>query len=134
VKRLFVRQALELCEACSSLLGLQHWTVQWARLLLVDFALSRLTYGVCGSKRLGLLLLELIQELWQWLGSLGLSHDPSCFLLTRAMDALRLVGFDRDQRLRQEVAQLQVLTESCMKQVDILPLRPLIIDGSISFQ
>lgn len=32
------------------------------------------------------------KELWSWLQSLHLSHDPSCFLLTRTLEALRLVG------------------------------------------
>eukprot|EP00913_Durusdinium_trenchii_P003899 g3608.t1 len=38
--------------------------------------------------------------------------------------------------LKRDIAQIKERTwsESCRKQVDILPLRPLIIDGSISFQ
>ncbi|CAL1171250.1 unnamed protein product [Cladocopium goreaui] len=134
VKRLFVRQAFELSGACAGVLGHRHWSVQWARLFLVDLVISRLSYGTGKGRDLGLLMCQALQELWSWLKTLHLSHDPSCFLLTRTLEAQRLLGSDPDPDVREQLQRLQALSSSCTKQVDILPLRPLIIDGSISFQ
>eukprot|EP00434_Breviolum_minutum_P002530 symbB.v1.2.002240.t1/scaffold118.1/size318305/12 len=129
VKRLFVRQAFELSSACAVMLGQSHWSVQWARLFLVDLAISRLSYGTGRGKDLGLLMCEALQELWKWLKTLHLSHDPSCFLLTRTKEAQRLLGNDPCPEVQEQLQRLRTISSSCTKQVDILPLRPLIIDG-----
>ncbi|CAK8995689.1 unnamed protein product [Durusdinium trenchii] len=103
VKRLFVRQAFELSASCSQRLGPRHWSVQWARLFLVDLAISRLNYGVGRFPALGILLLDALQELWSWLTTLDLSHDPSCFLLTRTLEAQHLLGNDPDPLVQQKL-------------------------------
>ncbi|CAE7232471.1 unnamed protein product [Symbiodinium natans] len=136
VKRSFIRRALELATTASLVLGPQHWSVHWARLLVVDLYISRLSYAPMGARRVEVAsgLLTGLEELWEWLASLGLAHDPSCFLLTRMQEALRLVGAGSGHLLppeiQRKVRRLQSLMDNCEKQVDILPIRPLIIDGS----
>eukprot|EP00439_Symbiodinium_sp_Y106_P001104 s1130_g1.t1 len=140
VKRSFVRRALELAATVSLVLGPQHWTVHWARLLVVDLYISRMSYAPLGARRVDMAaaLFSGLEELWEWLASLRLAHNPSCFLVTRILEALRLAGAGSAVRLPPEIQtkarRLQSLVDNCEKQVDILPLRPLIIDGSISFQ
>eukprot|EP00435_Cladocopium_sp_Y103_P072714 s636_g41.t1 len=103
VKRLFVRQAFELSGACAGVLGHRHWSVQWARLFLVDLVISRLSYGTGKGRDLGLLMCQALQELWSWLKALHLSHDPSCFLLTRTLEAQRLLGNVPDPDVREQL-------------------------------
>lgn len=140
VKRSFVRRALELAATVSLVLGPQHWTVHWARLLVVDLYISKMSYAPLGSRRVEMAaaLFSGLEELWEWLASLRLAHNPSCFLVTRILEALRLAGAGSAVLLPPEIQtkarRLQSLVDNCEKQVDILPLRPLIIDGSISFQ
>lgn len=137
VKQDFIRRAVDLASTVSGVLGMAHWAVRWAKLLFVDLLITRLTYLRQKPFQAAAVLLSLMGELWDWLGSLGLAQDPSCFLHGRADETLMLLGpirggMDRDLGKRFDELKDRLLSSDA--QVKILPLRPLIIDGTISFQ
>jgi len=135
VKQGFVLEALELAVAASGVLGMKHWTVQWAGLLFLDLVLSKMSCRPHLAVPV-LPLLKLVRSLWGWLESLGMAHGPGCFLHARASEVLRLLG-DRRAHMDEPQAccfdELKELLNTSKAQVEILPLRPLIIDGTVSF-
>lgn len=137
VKQSFVLHAAELAAVALGVLGLHHWAVNWARLLFVDLLVARLTYTT-GRRILvaGETLLSFLLCLWSWLDRLGLAHDPGCFLHARVDQALRTLGPEIhgfDEGFQQLFSELKRRSDESRAQVEILPLRTLIIDGTISF-
>eukprot|EP00747_Dinoflagellata_sp_TGD_P077477 gnl/TRDRNA2_/TRDRNA2_159609_c0_seq3.p1 gnl/TRDRNA2_/TRDRNA2_159609_c0~~gnl/TRDRNA2_/TRDRNA2_159609_c0_seq3.p1 ORF type:complete len:335 (+),score=62.18 gnl/TRDRNA2_/TRDRNA2_159609_c0_seq3:335-1339(+) len=141
VKFEFVVRAMDLWRSVQYVLGPWHWSAQWARITVVDLVLSHLSFAANSkcAERLALwhdILTQLV-VLWEWLQSLGLAQDPSCFLYSRAKKAISLAPyFEKGSPAAERLADLKHYVE-CAKDavmVEILPMRPLIIEGSISFQ
>jgi len=138
VKQEFVLKAMDLAITVTGVLGRKHWSHCWAQILFADLLISRLQYpGVQRGATGAGYLLEILLDLWEWLGTLGLAQNPSCFLYGRVSEALRLVQhleYQMDDHSKIRFYILRERLESSSLQIDILPLRPLIIDGTISFQ
>jgi len=137
VKQAFVTKALDLAIAVTGVLGKRHWTYRWAQILFVDLLISRMQFpGVKRVDRGAYYVLDMLFDLWEWLASLGMAQDPGCFLHGRASEATRLlapVEPHLDDFCRWRFWQLKERLDASGTQLEILPLRPLIIDGSISF-
>merc|ERR1711920_1033470 len=101
----------------------------WARLLLVDLAISKMRVGAAKPDRIGDTLLEPLVVIWDWLTSLGLAHDPSCFLHARVSEALRFVSGVESSLQDEHKAQVKDLRERLKNSdahIEILALRPLV--------
>lgn len=144
VKQRFVHEALELAVATMAVLGPQHWTVQWSRILLCDLILGRISYQLdkrhlTPSQGDGVItfLVQNLVTLWDWLRSLGLAHDPSCFLHPRVAAVLQVLRPHVHLLAplpRSLLCELQQRHEATVKQVEILALQPLVVENSLSMQ
>lgn len=142
VKESFLPFALDLVSAVVGVLGPQHWTVHWAHILIVDMLLAKNSYNAW-TRPASIAeaidhLLRMLDGLWDWLESLGLAQDPSCFLYDRVRSALSIYDHNQNkvnltEESRSLALRLRGRFESCKKQVEILPLRPLIIEGTLTF-
>lgn len=141
----FLTTVIDLVASVCRVLGPRHWTVQWARLLFVDLMISRLDYmgnmerlRVCrrreGEEEPAFMLLSMLKDLWDWLGSLNLAHDPSCFLHARTSEAICLLE-PMLSLMNPECSalfeELRIRLSSSPAQVEMLPMQPLLVQGSI---
>jgi len=137
----FAAKVLDLALVVWRTLGFRHWASQWARLIIVDlcFAVLEFARPACyqmPNQRLIVMIMGTLNRLWDWMASLGLAQDPSCFLRVRASHAIRLAEAQSrhlDSHGHEQLLELGRRVEKCNKQVDILPLKPLIISGSVNF-
>lgn len=88
----FVLGALRLADDAGTALGRRHWVWQLGLLFAVDLDLSLhkwTTLRVSGEYYLG--TASALLEVWDWLGSLGLSSQPGLWLYKRAVALLKLL-------------------------------------------
>lgn len=141
VKKEFVITALDLAKTVNEVLGRRHWTVQWARMLFVDLTLSKLMYNnkVHNHVDLYFNLLWTLDVLWQWVQSLNLPHHPGCFLHDRnkiTQGILKHENHRLDDRCKWLLFKLEERLQKKDGDVlmDILPVKNMAVEDSISFQ
>lgn len=140
VKIDFVATALDLAKAVWGVLGCQHWAAQWARIFCVDVLVSQLQVNPSFfSAEQGMLLsylLGVLNALWKWILSLDLVHDPSCFLRARVTAVLNIAKAKHnimDDVGNARLLELENRWNSCTKQAEILPMKHMLLEDSISF-
>jgi len=132
----FVRHALHLAHASQQVLGNRHWIVKWAHIFVIDLVLTRLENSLTVHRKLIFDLLLSLRNLWKWLESLDfLHHGPECFIGTRIARVQKLINvqYSDNPHIRNLRFELDDLLPQREQHVEIIPMRTLLIAGTVSF-
>eukprot|EP00930_Biecheleria_cincta_P016189 TRINITY_DN13265_c0_g1_i2.p1 TRINITY_DN13265_c0_g1~~TRINITY_DN13265_c0_g1_i2.p1 ORF type:complete len:415 (-),score=55.78 TRINITY_DN13265_c0_g1_i2:594-1838(-) len=109
VKDAWIIQALQLADDILEVCGPRHWAWNWSLLLAVDLSLSMIKYtnsNVANSNDFRENMMMHLLEIWHWLGSLDMSHDPAFFLFSRAEKAVERCSNMTHSKYWKELHQL----------------------------
>merc|ERR1711920_230560 len=119
----FVLDALGLADDAGLILGRRHWIWQLGLLYAIDLDLSLFRWTTVHARandyHVG--TAAAILEVWDWLGSLGLSQDPSLWLYQRAVRLLEVAA--SADCAGSVVAELQRRVDNSTPFVDLLGYR-----------
>lgn len=135
VKKEFVRHALHLAFASQQVLGSKHWIVKLAHIFVVDLMLSKLENSQQIKEVLLSNLVFSLWNLWQWLDNLNLPHGPAYFIGTRVAKLHKFVFGPQLENavVRHVYNKIDELLTHRDLQVEIIPFRTMLIEGTMTF-